>query len=100
MSKSKFAPDWVKYDHMPLVRINAEAWAEDPEWVEFVNRPSTATWHQPGEELNEYSDVFFIYADGGATGSDYPDGVPEHIWTEIKKILGDMSQALVWVSTF
>lgn len=87
-----------------LVRINAPEWYEDPEWLAWLNDPRTATWHIPGEEPGECSDVMFTYG-GPADGSDYggENCIPDHIWDQIVELVEEHtgsrhSYCLVWVS--
>jgi|GEM_PF-2478406 hypothetical protein len=104
-------PQEVTPNFMPLLRLNAPAWYDDPEWIEWINSKGVATWHS-GRTLdgrrqpNEYSDVFTQYV-GPFEGSDYPGtpdepGIPDHIWMEIARIVADKytenTEVLLWVS--
>lgn len=87
-----------------VVRINAPAWFDDPEFLKWLNRPGTATWHRSGTEPGDYSDVFFTFCQG--EGSDYPGsedpGIPEEIWQHLEFIIAEQhgwdAEVLVWVS--
>lgn len=92
------AQDWK------VVRINAPAWFDDPEFLKWLNRPGTATWHRSGTEPGDYSDVFFTFCQG--EGSDYPGsedpGIPDAIWKHLEFIVAEQhgwdAEVLVWVS--
>jgi hypothetical protein len=69
------------------VRINVPQWYEREDWNNFINRVNgsrPATWHEPGSNPTEFSDVFVVY-DGGE-GSD-ADDIPGDIWAEIGSIV-------------
>jgi len=89
---------------MELLRINAPAWFENPDFFRWLTHKGTATWHQ-GEEPNEFSDVFFTFCQG--EGSDYPSipdrpGIPEEIWRYLEILVAEKygwnEEVLVWVS--
>ena len=98
-------PDDITYDHMPVVRINAPDWYRDEGWLRWLNSNHSATWHKPGADAGEFSDVFFTF--DSKDGSDYPDsedrpGIADHIWEAISKIVeekyGENAAVLIWVS--
>ena len=72
----------VEAQPMPVVRVNAPALYRDPAFRAWLDheRNAPATWHQRGEAVGEYSDVFVFFggaaweADGRFTGdgSHYP----------------------------
>ena len=49
---------------------------QEPEFIAWLQERSNdnevATWHIPGQEPNEYSDVFCTYDDGEGSNSDMP----------------------------
>jgi hypothetical protein len=84
------------------LRINAPQWYQRQDFLDWLNQPSTATWHRKGEPPSEYSDVFVTI--DGEEGSDAngvsPDSIPEDIWREIVEAarrLG-IDYGIVWLS--
>jgi hypothetical protein len=90
---------------IPLLRINAPEFYTNPDFLVWLNAPSTATWHKKGEPPNEYSDAFFTV--NGDDGSDAPcailalyPAIPDGIWKQITEAAAarDLDECLVWVS--
>lgn len=88
-----------------LLRIaEAAAWYRDPEFIEWLNAPGTATWHHAGTDAGEHSDVFLHVC--GTDGSDTPGYLmpapPQWIWDEIVRLaeeqFGTGAECLVWIS--
>lgn len=88
-----------------VVRIDAPAWFKNPEFLQWLNHPGTATWHHAGSDPNDYSDVFFTFCQG--EGSDYPGslaipGIPDEIWKHLEFIVAEQhgwdAEVLIWVS--
>jgi hypothetical protein len=93
-------------NYMPLVMIQAPEWFKDNGFKKWLNEGRPATWHKPGEEPGEHSDVFTAFCDGGC--SDYPGddkrpGIPEHIWEQILDVIEetgldlDTNDCIVWI---
>lgn len=104
-------PAWigeVEVHGLPLITINAPGWFKDPDFVEWLKAPRTATWHPTGsDDPDEYADVFFSFCDGD--GSDSPCGgseqgphIPQGIWDYIEfavnKELGIQNECIVRVT--
>jgi len=59
--------------------VNASEWFERADFLAWLNDPDrrTATWHRPGEEPHDYSDVF-VLIDSGHEGDS--SDMPGDIW--------------------
>lgn len=128
--KAGLAPDGqreeeieVKPHYLPLVRMNAPAWFQRVDFMNWVCAATTATWHKKlnitttrggrvsvskNTSPNDYSDVFFTWSDI-TSGSDYPGfdneddpGIPDDIWEficdRLRWELGENQEALIWLS--
>jgi hypothetical protein len=62
--------------------INTPAFFQRPDFIAWLTSPdrSTATWHKPGEEPHDYSDVF-VLVDGNYEGDS--SDMPEDLWRQI-----------------
>lgn len=62
--------------------VNAPEAFERDDFRAWLDEPSrrTATWHRPGEEPHEYSDVF-VLVDGGYEGD--ASDMPRDVWEAI-----------------
>ena len=75
--------DSVKRVPAPVVEINARAWFDDPEFIEAISQPGIMTWHTPGTELGEFSDVI-LFLDPSLNGEGTDQGnLPDAIWDAI-----------------
>lgn len=86
-------------DRGSLLKISAREWFDDPEfrrWLNSKEKPA-ATWHKPGDEPGDFSDVF-IYWDQGAC-SDYPDGLPKPIYSLLDDITEEYNfdAGVIWI---
>jgi hypothetical protein len=92
-----------------VLRIDAPEWYRRADFLDFLNgrRPiqggkPPATWHTPGAEPDEYSDVFITIDchDMGCEGSDGPPDLPEDIWEEIcvAARTQHITYGLVWIA--
>jgi hypothetical protein len=56
-----------------------------------------ATWHRPGDEPTDFSDVFVTY-DQGESGD--ADAMPADIWEEICHLAEEkgMTYGVVWIT--
>jgi len=90
-------------DFVPLVRINAPGIYADRDFQDWLNRVTlegrpnapghrTATWHWPGHEVGEESDVFMVV--------EYPDGsdqdMPSHCWERIIAAVSAVFDRTYW----
>jgi len=85
---------------MPLVRVNAPHWYQDPGFVRWLVSGKAATWHANTTPTSD-SDVFFTFC--CCEGSDYsPDDsmIPKRIWHEVCAIALEQGheECLFWVS--
>lgn len=85
---------------MKALKINKPEWFKNPDFVNWLNRGGTATWHPLGERPNEYSDIFLVVdgstRDGEWAGSD--DDMPT--WDELCEICKEenFDSGIVWIT--
>lgn len=100
----------VAPNFLPLVRINAPEIYADGQFAEWLNTVSangrkelpgcrTASWHWPGHEPGEESDIFMLV--DGPDGSD--SDMPEHCWQMIleavsRAIPNTYPECIVWLT--
>ena len=77
----------------PVVRINAPELAKNDKFVDWLNQRTCATWHK-GRGITEYSDIFTWIDKGEGSDSD----MPEPVWDEIIKLLGEDFFGVVWIT--
>lgn len=110
MTPEEGLPMQVVPNYLPLVRINApEIYADDQfaEWLNTVTANGrkelpgfrTASWHWPGHEPGEESDIFMLV--DGPDGSD--SDMPEHCWQIIleavsRAIPNTYPECIVWLT--
>lgn len=96
---------------IPLVRINAPEIFADEQFREWLNEVTAngrkgypgdriASWHWPGHEPDEYSDIFMVV--DGPDGSD--SDMPEHCWEMIveavaRAIPNSYPECIVWLTS-
>jgi hypothetical protein len=76
-----------KVERIDCLRLNCPRWFRRPDFQAFLSHAGQfgegwglATWHEPGAEPGECSDIFMTFDHG--VGSDY-HAVPEDVWEEI-----------------
>src|SRR5262249_45915116 len=93
-----------------VLHINCPAWSRRQDFRAFLNQQTQwharqnpaeafwglATWHRPGDEPGETSDVFLVY-DGGSGDS---EAMPQDVWAEVCRLAQEngFEYALVWIS--
>lgn len=77
----------------PVVKINAPELANNAEFVAWLNQRTCATWHKGGG-ITEFSDIFTWIEKGEGSDSD----MPEPVWDEIIKLLGEDFFGVVWIT--
>lgn len=93
----------IKVERMPCLVVTAPEWFTRPDFLAFLNgegerqRQPPATWHRPGWQVEDWSDVFVTYDRGD--GSDRDD-IPDDIWAEICGLADeqDVRYALVCIT--
>lgn len=90
----KYEAEWRE---TPILRLDSQELFQDPEFVAWLNDASNIkfTWHQPGSEVDEWSDVIVTYDSGDGSNSD----MPEHIWDWICEIVKErqVQECLIWL---
>ena len=87
----------------PCTQINAPSLLEHSKFVAWLNDEENpvATWHDKGQTLGEYSDVF-IYKAKGRAGSDggnnHPDDMPSDVWDSIIQVVGKRYTGMIWIT--
>ena len=75
--------DSIKRVPAPVVEINAQAWFDDPAFVRAISKPGIMTWHTPGDEPGEFSDVVvFVSPSNNGEGSEQ-GSIPDDKWDAI-----------------
>lgn len=75
------------------VEISAPEWFKDPSFIKMLNyngeepekhcRRKAATWHVPGDQPSEYSDVFMVYDGGEGSEREF---LSDELWAEIEAV--------------
>lgn len=110
MPQREETPMQVVPNFIPLVRINAPEIFVDEQFREWLNEVTangrkgypgdrTASWHWPGHEPSEYSDVFMVVDGPDGSDSDMPADCWDMIVEAVSRAIPDTyPECIVWLT--